>query len=95
MSYLGMVHDTSTVTAMKATLDADADALRAQRRTAADEVRDAALAAGEDVGACGVVLHRPRGARLRGRTTRDGVLIGACRADALAATDSRHHRRDR
>ena len=49
MSYLGMVHDTSTITAMKATLDADAYALRAQRRTAADKVRDTAAAAGEDV----------------------------------------------
>ena len=33
MSYLGMVHDTSTITAMKATLHADAYALRTLRRT--------------------------------------------------------------
>ena len=84
MSYLGMVHDTSTITAIKATLDADAYALRAQRRTAADEVRDTAVAAGED-GDAAVWASPDRDVVLSAIDDADGILIGACRADALAA----------
>ena len=84
MSYLGMVHDTSTITAIKATLDADAYALRAQRRTAADDVRDTAVAAGED-GERAVWASPDRDVVLSAIDDADGVLIGACRADALAA----------
>ncbi len=76
MSYLGMVHDTSTIAAIRATLDTDAAALRGQRRTAAD----AAEARGEDVWAS--TAADVLGAAIDDAT---GVLIGACRADALAA----------
>jgi hypothetical protein len=84
MSYLGMVHDTSTITAIKATLDADAAALRAQRRTPADEVRDAALAAGEDAARAVWSTTDPH-VLDSAFDDATGTLIGACRADALAA----------
>ena len=84
MSYLGMVHDTSTITAIKATLDTDAHALRAQRRTAADEVRETAVAAGDDAERA-VWASSDRDVVLSAIDDADGVLIGACRADALAA----------
>jgi hypothetical protein len=37
MSFLGMIHDTPTITAIKSTLDTDADALRAVRRARLEE----------------------------------------------------------
>jgi hypothetical protein len=84
MSYLGMVHDTTTITAIKATLDTDADALRAARRTAADETRDAAAAAGQDADRAVWGSSDPQ---VVGSAIDDAeaTLIGACRADALAA----------
>jgi hypothetical protein len=79
-----MVHDTSTITAIKATLDADAAALRAQRRTPADEVRDAAVAAGEDAARAVWSTTDPH-VLDSAFDDATGTLIGACRADALAA----------
>jgi hypothetical protein len=84
MSYLGMVHDTTTITAIKATLDADATALRAARRTAADQARDAAIAAGQD-GERAVWSTGDPQVLDAAIDDADGTLIGACRADALAA----------
>ena len=84
MSYLGMIHDTSTITAMKATLDADAYALRKQQRAAADEARDAAVAAAEDRERAVWASTDPQ-VQLAALDDSGGELIGACRADALAA----------
>jgi hypothetical protein len=84
MSYLGMVHDTPTITAIKATLDADAAALRALRRTPADEVRDAAVAAGKDAARAVWSTTDPH-VLDSAFDDATGTLIGACRADALAA----------
>ena len=92
MSYLGMIHDTSTITAIKATLDTDADALRAQRRTPADEVRDAVRDAGGDgpgyggvAGDAAVWASTDPAVLASAIEDETGTLIGACRADALAA----------
>ena len=84
MSYLGMIHDTPTITAIKATLDTDAHALRAQRRTAADEVRDAAAAAGQDADRA-VRSSSDPAVLVSASDDSTGTLLGACRADALAA----------
>ena len=94
MSYLGMVHDTSTITAIKATLDADAYALRAQRRTAADEVRDTAIAAGEDGDAAVWSSTDPRRPRRRHRRLRRRAHRGVPRRRPRRP-HPRHHRRDR
>jgi hypothetical protein len=84
MSYLGMVHDTTTITAIKATLDADAAALRTARRTAADQARDAAIAAGDDGDRAVWSTCDPQ-VLDAAIDDADGTLLGACRADALAA----------
>jgi hypothetical protein len=68
MSYLGMVHDTPTISAIKATLDADAAALRAERGGAA-----ALLAGGEDA-ATGACRADALAARILGITAETGAI---------------------
>ena len=77
MSYLGMVHDTSTITSIKATLDTDAAALRAQRGGAS------ALAAGEEDAAMGACRADALAARILGSS-----IPGTTHASTdLASTD--------
>ena len=81
LSFLGLVHDTTTITAIKATLDTDAVALRALRRTPADAV----LEADAETGASDVWASTDPAVLDAAIDDATGVLIGACRADALAA----------
>jgi hypothetical protein len=68
MSYLGMVHDTSTITAIKATLDTDAAALRAERGGAS------ALLAGEEDACAGACRADALAARVLGTTDQTGAI---------------------
>jgi hypothetical protein len=68
MSYLGMVHDTSTITAIKATLDTDATALRGERGGAV------ALLAGEEDAAMGACRADALAARVLGTTNETGDI---------------------
>jgi hypothetical protein len=68
MSYLGMVHDTSTITAIKATLDTDAKALRGERGGAS------ALLAGEEDAAMGACRADALAARVLGITSETGDI---------------------
>jgi hypothetical protein len=68
MSYLGMVHDTTTITAIKATLDTDAAALRAERGGTA------ALLAGEEDAAAGACRADALAARILGTTDEAGAI---------------------
>jgi hypothetical protein len=68
MSYLGMVHDTSTITAIKATLDTDASALRGERGGAT------ALLAGEEDAAMGACRADALAARVLGTTSETGDI---------------------
>jgi hypothetical protein len=120
MSFLGMIHDTPTITAIKNTLDTDADALRSVRRTRAEQPtpeqaeKDAAMrawvagriaereaaqaAAASETGAqaaeqAGSPAEHTEAASVAPAPepqpdvldADDADLIGACRADALAA----------
>ncbi|MFN8167992.1 MAG: DUF222 domain-containing protein [Candidatus Nanopelagicales bacterium] len=68
MSFLGLVHDTPTIAAMKATLDADAAALTAERggRTA--------LLAGEEDAAAGACRADALAARVLGTVDETGAI---------------------
>jgi hypothetical protein len=68
MSYLGMVHDTTTITEIKATLDADAAALRAERGGTS------ALLAGEDDASAGACRADALAARILGTTDETGAI---------------------
>jgi hypothetical protein len=68
MSYLGMVHDTATITAIKATLDTDATALRGERGGAV------ALLAGEEDAAMGACRADALAARVLGTTSETGDI---------------------
>jgi hypothetical protein len=68
MSYLGMVHDTTTIAAIKATLDTDAAALRAERGGAS------ALLAGEEDAATGACRADALAARILGTTDETGAI---------------------
>jgi hypothetical protein len=68
MSYLGMVHDTTTITAIKATLDTDAAALRAERGGAS------ALLAGEEDAATPACRADALAARILGTTDETGAI---------------------
>jgi hypothetical protein len=68
MSYLGMVHDTTTITAIKATLDTDAAALRAERGGTS------ALLAGEEDAATGACRADALAARILGTTAETGAI---------------------
>jgi hypothetical protein len=68
MSYLGMVHDTATITAIKATLDADTAALRAERGGAS------ALLAGEEDACAGACRADALAARVLGTTDQTGAI---------------------
>jgi hypothetical protein len=68
MSFLGLVHDTSTITALKATLDTDATALREQRGGAT------ALLEGEEDAAIGACRADALAARVLGTTAETGDI---------------------
>ena len=122
MSFLGMIHDTPTITAIKNTLDTDADALRAMRRArveqptpeqaakdaamragvgeriaerdaaqaaaaAASEASEATGGAGDSTTGCDDATQAAPVPEPQPELLADGEdeLIGACRADALAA----------
>jgi hypothetical protein len=68
MSYLGLVHDTTTITAIKATLDTDAAALRTERGG------PAALLAGEEDASAGACRADALAARILGTTDETGAV---------------------
>ena len=68
MSYLGLVHDTSTITAIKATLDTDATALRVERGGAV------ALLEGDEDAAMGACRADALAARVLGTTAETGDI---------------------
>jgi hypothetical protein len=68
MSFLGLVHDTPTIAAMKATLDSDATALTAERGGRA------ALLAGEEDAAAGACRADALAARVLGTTDETGAI---------------------
>jgi hypothetical protein len=68
MSFLGLVHDTPTIAAMKATLDTDAAALTAERGGRA------ALLAGEEDAAAGACRADALAARVLGTTDEAGAI---------------------